>query len=264
MTRVENIEITRGYKEYDSKIKNLEGIFAKTEKILDISKYKEEFQQIQDEVNKDSRLSNKMMFSDMQLDYEGYIFSPYIKRLDDLTNKIEEELLPFYELYLLTTKIDIEISKITAENIGEIIQSTISLINALNALNTHNKKEKNNLIEKAYQTIYSVIMYEEIFDRSDILSYINHLNIPTNKENIGRLLTNDLKKMNETDLIEEDLRTIKTEGLGYDYLNSDFIRKVSRKTVGENNSEYQERKRKEKLFQTYLQKLLNFQKKKIT
>ena len=41
MTRVENIEITRGYKEYDSKIKNLEGIFAKTEKILDISKYKE-------------------------------------------------------------------------------------------------------------------------------------------------------------------------------------------------------------------------------
>lgn len=101
--------------------------------------------------------------------------------------------------------------------------------------------DKNNIIEKAYQVIYSVILYEELFEVNDILSYINYLNIPANRENIGELLQKDLKLLSKKELIDEDLRTLKKEGLGYDYLTQEFISKVSRNTVGNSNSEYLER-----------------------
>lgn len=260
MTEIENNELNRGHKEYDSKVKNLEGIFNKIQNILDITEYKKELEQIQFEVSNDSSLSNDMLFASMQMDYEGFAYGSYNKRLDDLLRKVEEELLPFYELYLLSSKIDIQIANVTCNNIGDTIQSAKKLIDAVNTLNTHNIIDKNNLIDRAYKSIYSVIMYEEIFERSDILDYINHLNVHANRENIGRLLEKDLKNLSESDLIEENLRTIRTEGLGYDYLNADFVRKVSRKTVGETNSEYQERKRQAILDIT--SKIKHFQTKK--
>lgn len=243
MTNSMSIDLTRGRKEYDSKIKNLEGIFSKVENILDISIYKEELQSIKNIVNNNPDLSKNMTFNSMQMDYEAFIYSEYNEKLDNLTKKIENKLIPFYNLYILSSKIDIQLSKINIDNIGEIIQNTKLLIDSLNSLNAHNKEDKKYLVDKAYKTIYSVIMHEEIFERSDILAYINYLNIPINKENIGRLLSLDLKKMEEEYLIDEDLRTIKNEGLGYDYLNPDFIRKLSLKTVGEKNSEYQKRKK---------------------
>lgn len=239
----QNNVIESGQKEYESKVKNLEGIFKKIEKILDISEYRQELEQIKSEVYNDPDLLNKMMFPNMQTDYEGFIYGKYIKRLNALTRKVEEEAIPFYELYLLFTKINIEIAKISCDNIGEIIENTKLLVNGINSLNANSNEQKNSLIKKAYETIYSVIMYEEIFERNDIFSYINRLNIQSNKENIGRLLSRDLKNIDEEELIDEDLRTIKTEGLGYDYLSPDIIRKVSRNTVGKTNSEYQERKR---------------------
>lgn len=260
MTEIENNELNRGHKEYDSKVKNLEGIFNKIQNILDITEYKKELEQIQFEVSNDSSLSNDMLFASMQMDYEGFAYGSYNKRLDDLLRKVEEELLPFYELYLLSSKIDIQIANVTCNNIGDTIKSAKKLIDAVNTLNTHNIIDKNNLIDRAYKSIYSVIMYEEIFERSDILDYINHLNVHANRENIGRLLEKDLKNLSESDLIEENLRTIRTEGLGYDYLNADFVRKVSRKTVGETNSEYQERKRQAILDIT--SKIKHFQTKK--
>lgn len=242
MSYTEDIELRRGYKEYDSKIKNLENIFNKIDEILDISIYSEELQKIKKEADNDYRLSKKMLSFSMQMDYEGFIFGDYIKRLDALTKKVEDECVPFYELHLLYSKINIQLSQININNINEIIENTKLLIDALNSSNTHNKNEKNILIQKAYETIYSVIIYEDIFERNDILSYIISLNIPTNIENISTLLSMDLKNIDEIDLIDENLRTIKSEGLGYDYLNSDFIRKISRKKVGKDNPEYIKRK----------------------
>lgn len=244
MTQASNLDLSRGHKEYDSKVKNLEGILTKVEKILDVSLYRKELQQVKNDVSNNPEFDKKMATSNMQMDYEGFVFATYIKRLDDLTKRIEEEMLPFYELYLLYSKIDIQLAEINADSIGDIILNTKKLIDILNSLNTHNDKIKNSLITNAYNTVYSVIIYEERFERSDILDYINHLNIASNKENIGRLLEFDLKKLMEEDLIDEDLRAIRTEGLGYDYLTSSIVGKISSLTVGDKNSQYQEKKKK--------------------
>ena len=236
----QNINLIRGKKEYEAKIKNIEGILDKLNGVLDITNYKNVLEKITNQYKNNPNFNNKMVTENMQMTYEGFLYKEYSDKLDLLARKMEKEALPFYELYILNNKIESQLSQITGEIISDTISNTIRLINCINNINSHNEKDKEALINRSYKTIYSVILYEELFDRSDILKYINELNIPIIIENIGRLLSKDLDR---EELIDSDLEKIKTEGLGYDYLEENVIKAVSRKTVGEQNSEYQERKR---------------------
>ena len=99
-SQLNNIDLTRGHKEYDSKVKNLEGMLTKLKGILDITKYQTELNQIINDVKNDPSLSKKMLYNNIQMDYEGFIYDNYSKRIDELTKKVETEAMPFYELYL--------------------------------------------------------------------------------------------------------------------------------------------------------------------
>lgn len=243
MNKFNDIDLTRGYQKYDAMVKNLEGIFNKINKIFDISEYKKELDKIIDDASNDSSFSNKMLYEGMQLDYESLIYDSYIKRLYELQEKIENNLMPLYEIYLLTSKISIQIRNINSDNINEVIEQTLKLVTAINNLRNNLNDQEKELVNNAYQAIYNVILYEEIFERNDVFNYIMKLNNSSIKENIARLLAKDLSKLSQEDIIDEELKGINTEGLGYDYLTLDVIKKVALKTVGETNSEYQERKR---------------------
>ena len=243
MNKFNDIDLTRGYQKYDAMVKNLEGIFNKINKIFDISEYKKELDKIIDDASNDSSFSNKMLYEGMQLDYESLIYDSYIKRLYELQEKIENNLMPLYEIYLLTSKISIQIRNINSDNINEVIEQTLKLVTAINNLRNNLNDQEKGLVNNAYQAIYNVILYEEIFERNDVFNYIMKLNNSSIKENIARLLAKDLNKLSQEDIIDEELKGINTEGLGYDYLTLDVIKKVALKTVGETNSEYQERKR---------------------
>ena len=243
MIKFNDVDLTRGYQKYDAMVKNIEGIFNKINQLFDISEYKKELDKIIDDASNDSSFSNKMLYEGMQLDYESFIFDNYIKRLNDLQEKIEKDLMPVYEIHLLTSKINIQVKNISSNNINEVIEQTLNLVTAINNLRNNLNDQEKELVNSAYEAIYNVILYEEIFERNDVFNYIMKLNNSSIKENVGRLLAKDLNKLSQKDLIEEDLRAINTEGLGYDYLTLDVIKKVSLKTVGETNSEYQERKR---------------------
>ena len=242
--QADNFDLTSGHKEYDAKIKDIQGIFNKIEKIIDLSKYKEEFNEVLSDAKKDPALSNEFAYPSIQMTYEGFVYDKYSNRLDEIIKKLNKEEMPFYELYLLSNKIDDSLSKVSGENIGDIISQAKFLLNRLNELDTHNKKEKNNIIDLAYKTIYQVIVIEELFDRSDVLDYVKRLNIPVNIENIGRLLTKDLGNIDKRNLIDLDLKNLKTEGLGYDYLDRNVIRVITKKTIGNVDSDYQERRKK--------------------
>lgn len=243
MNKFNDIDLTRGYQKYDAMVKNLEGIFNKINKIFDISEYKKELDKIIEDASNDSSFSNKMLYEGMQLDYESLIYDSYIKRLYELQEKIENNLMPLYEIYLLTSKISIQIRNINSDNINEVIEQTLKLVTAINNLRNNLNDQEKELVNNAYQAIYNVILYEEIFERNDVFNYIIKLNNSSIKENIARLLAKDLNKLSQEDIIDEELKGINTEGLGYDYLTLDVIKKVALKTVGETNSEYQERKR---------------------
>lgn len=243
MNKFNDVDLTRGYQKYDAMVKNIEGIFNKINQLFDISEYKKELDKIINDASNDSSFSNKMLYEGMQLDYESFIYDNYIKRLDDLQKKIENELMPLYEIHLLISKINIEVKNISSDNIGDVIDQTLRLVSTISNLRNNLNDQEKELVKNAYQVIYNVILHEEIFERNDIFNYIMKLNNSSIKENIARLLARDLNKLSQEDLIDEDLKGITTEGLGYDYLTLDVIKKVSLKTIGETNSEYQERKR---------------------
>lgn len=243
MNKFNDVDLTRGYQKYDAMVKNIEGIFNKINQLFDISEYKKELDKIINDASNDSSFSNKMLYEGMQLDYESFIYDNYIKRLDDLQKKIENELMPLYEIHLLISKINIGVKNISSDNIDDVIDQTLKLVSSINNLRNNLNDQEKELIKNAYQVIYNVILHEEIFERNDIFNYIMKLNNSSIKENIARLLARDLNKLSQEDLIDEDLKGITTEGLGYDYLTLDVIKKVSLKTIGETNSEYQERKR---------------------
>ena len=243
MNKFNDVDLTRGYQKYDAMVKNIEGIFNKINQLFDISEYKKELNKIINDASNDSSFSNKMLYEGMQLDYESFIYDNYIKRLDDLQKKIENELMPLYEIHLLISKINIEVKNISSDNIGDVIDQTLRLVSSINNLRNNLNEQEKELVKNAYHVIYNVILHEEIFERNDIFNYIMKLNNSSIKENIARLLARDLNKLSQEDLIDEDLKGITTEGLGYDYLTLDVIKKISLKTIGETNSEYQERKR---------------------
>lgn len=243
MDKFNDVDLTRGYQKYDAMVKNIEGIFNKINQLFDISEYKKELDKIINDANNDSSFSNKMLYEGMQLDYESFIFDNYIKRLNNLQEKIEKDLMPVYEIHLLTSKINIQVKNISSDNISDVIVQTLNLVTAIDNLRNNLTDQEKELVNSAYEAIYNVILYEEIFERNDIFNYIMKLSNSSIKENVGRLLAKDLNKLSQEDIIDEELKGINTEGLGYDYLTLDVIKKVALKTVGETNSEYQERKR---------------------
>ena len=115
MNKFNDVDLTRGYQKYDAMVKNIEGIFNKINQLFDISEYKKELDNIINDASNDSSFSNKMLYEGMQLDYESFIYDNYIKRLNDLQKKIENELMPLYEIHLLISKINIEVKNINGD-----------------------------------------------------------------------------------------------------------------------------------------------------
>ena len=232
-----------GIKEYESLKIDIEGIFQKLNGIMNYDNYQKLFQQIIEEVIENSKeLSHKMYSPNMRLDYETYIYTPSIRKLQELKKEIERELLPFYELHLLNKKIKNSLLEVREDNINDLIRDCKLLLQKINHLNTHNRKDFKQLIEESYKLIYRSLLQEETLDRDDLISYINYLSIKENKEELGKLLRKDLDKVKESILIEQDLENLPLEGLGYDYLNSRVLKTVANTVLKEEENSYQLRK----------------------
>ena len=245
-----NYDLSRGYKKYDAIHKDIEGILEKLSDIFNVEKFQKELKKIDiivdsnKSVIKMKTLTKKTNHQNMQEEFEALVYDPYINDLKNLKEEIENELYPFYKIYLLYSKINLGIDKISNENIVDVIDAAKRLISSLNLIEKKLTIEEQDIINKAYKALYDVILYEEIFTRNDILEAVKKLNTSAFQENLGRLLANDIKKLKKEEIIDEELKIIDTEGLGFDYLNEAIINKISRRTVGETNSIYQKRKKK--------------------
>ena len=238
MSQEENNNLGNKRNEYESKFLNIESILIKIEDVLNISKFRDELDEIKDRYNS---------YDESVQDYDLATME-----LDALYKKINDEVLPFYEMHLLTTKIENELKDVINNDIDEIIQGTKKLIDTLVSVSNCDNRDVSYLFDKSYRIIYHVIINEEIFNKSDILIYVNDLNLLFIKENIGKLLLKDITLFNQREdntdtfsdvVIEEELNNITNEGLGYDYLDIDFIKKISRKLVGKKYIEFESKKK---------------------
>ena len=239
MTQVQFADLTSGYERFDALKKNLEGIFDKVYQMreykLDISYYEDKLEQIKKEFHlaDDFLQSSKMPYESMQKTYEDFTLSDVNKALETLTDDFEQNITPIYNIYTYFNAIEDKINKGNAEDIDEVVTQTILLIDQINSINTHNIKEVTRLFDKAYEVIFSALLYEKVYDRQDILNYLRRKNLSTNRENLGKVLRTNVNKLikkgqlKTSDMDEEFLAHIH-EGLGYDYLSDEFLGTLSK------------------------------------
>ncbi len=236
------VMLSKGYEKYNAKLENINGIFNKLNGIINVDKYKKQLDHIKEEVDSLDFEKRTMPSSSMQTDYEHYSLTPYGEKIDDLISELESEILPFYEVHLWTNKINEDIKNINEENAEQIIDSTKNLIRKINSIYTHNNEDLTKIIDNAYKCIYNVILNEEMLDKHDILTFINNIGNEANREALGKLIRKDIKAIPKSTIVSDELKNIRKEGLGYDFLTNSVVREIALIELSEKSDNFKRRK----------------------
>lgn len=232
--------ISKGYEVFESKVQNFKGIIKKLEGIIDTSYYEEELEKIYKDLKGEKIYDpNMAAFRD---DYEDYSLAPFNERVENLTYKLEEEVHPFYEVYLLSNQISNDVENINEVNVEQIVKNTIKLIKKVIDLNAHNKEDLTKIINNSYKSIYKVILNEEMMEKDDVLKYVLTIDNDQIREALGRLVEKDIEYLPKGNIIKDELKNIKKEGLGYDFLNPSIIKEIALNTLSDKNENFKLRK----------------------
>ena len=240
MVEVQFADNKQGYDKYYSLVKNLEGIFDTVSKMkdykLDISYYQNEKEKIKKDFNlKDEMLqSSTITFENFRTDYEMFTLGEINKRLEKLTIEFENNVTPLYNIYKLFNNIDKKINNKENDDVEDVINNTKKLIDNINIISTHNNIEITTLLDRAHKTIFDSLLYEEVYDRHDILNHLKTLNLSTNRESLGKIIREETSSyLNNNDINEEDIDNEFinhiNEGLGYDFLSEEYLKLLSDK-----------------------------------
>ncbi len=242
MAQYASADLSQGYEKFFALVNNLEGIFDKVNKMkkykLDISYYEEKLVELKKEFNiKDEMLkSSNITFENMRKDYEIFALSECNKKLEDLTNKFESDVTPIYNVYLLSSSIDKKYNNDT--EVDEIIKDCITLLKNVNDIPSHNNIDIIGLYVKAHETVLNGLLYESVYNKHEILDYVKQSNNSNTRETLGKLMRSNInslvkkKVINEED-VDKDILNNLDEGLGYDFLSTEFIEFLSKRLLGE-------------------------------
>ncbi len=238
---------------FNGKIKDIEGVLNKLSEMIDVKQYKEELEEIISESDRDPEVKALSRYdrNDIRRDrfFQDGIYGKYARRLDRL-NEILSAYNPFYDLYSLYNTINRDINhdleNTNSDNVDNVIKNTKTLFDILIEIGDSQDKEKKEIIKKGYETLYRAILYERVFAIDTIYKYVmNKIAKGFVRENLGRLLFNDIKTyLKEDELHRLNVNTL-NEDLNYDYLNDEIITLISSKKMGMQNPQYIEKRNDE-------------------
>ncbi len=211
-----------GYSTYESKLSNIERIMNLLDGIINVEDYKKELEVIKRDV--DSRFST---FNPKNNEIHANFLEGICAKLDSMESLANESYLPFYELHLLTRQIDENVDNIDYESINLYIAKAKEVINTINSVEPYKRDDLKEIISKAYQAVYKVLIKEEVYDRTTLLDYLVTEAKRINQENIGRLIEKDISIIDST-IKYNELEGIKKNGLGYDYLSRSVIKEIAK------------------------------------
>jgi len=211
-----------GYSTYESKLSNIERIISLLDGIINVDDYKKELEVIKKDVN--SRFST---FNPKNNEIHANFLEGICSKLDNMEALANESYLPFYELHLLTRQIEEKVDDIDYESIDLYIAKAKEVINTINSVEPYNRDDLKEIISKAYQAVYKVLIKEEVYDRTTLLDYLVTEAKRINQENIGRLIEKDISIIDST-IKYNELEGIRKNGLGYDYLSRSVIKEIAK------------------------------------
>ena len=220
------------YNEYLSKLIVLKNIFKKLDKILNIEKYKKRLETIEEEANSCDDIKKE----NPNINYEEY-YDQVVEMIDNLN----DNYMPFYEMYLLSSRIDKLLNHMDETNYSEVSKLSYELIECLNRNPNSKEHDKQEIISNSFKILYNVICNERTLERKEIFDAAKKSSNTGFIENIGLLIQEDLNKLPQEDVLDIELAHRSSE-LGYNFFSSDVIDKVSTVVLGDKVNSYQSRK----------------------
>lgn len=221
------------YEEFESKYRNLKKIFEKIDNYFDLDAYKIKFKEIEKKLEEINNGKNTQ---------EDLNYGSYTKTINKITEEINKEYMPYYEIHLLSIHIEELINGIDETNYNDLKKVCIELIDCINSVQYKNKDDIKEIFAEAYKTIYKSLCYESVFDRDEICKYVKLINRESINENIGLLISEDIKELSEADQINIELNHRK-EGLGSNYLSNDVIKKIGFLKYKDERHQFEDRRK---------------------
>ena len=211
------------YQMFHAKVLNLRKIFDKLNGLIDTEKFRKELDLILEESE------NIYTIDDVMGERENKTLSISFlnEKLDYLTGMLNKELTPYYEIHLLTAFLNKESENISQDKLNCLTEKAIDLLTILRKVDTYNKEDLTKLCKMAYRSIYKVLLIEEVYGKSDLLDFILSSNNEVDKEMIGDFIIEDSNELSELDILNNELNELHSNGIGYDHVDKDILRKIA-------------------------------------
>lgn len=166
---------------------------------------------------------------------ENLVYSSVNTDLIKLTSKLQDEVGPVYNTYKLMRRINELILDSKDANIEKIEEYTIKLLKELKRLRLYESEtiKVSELIKESYMTVFDTLLFEKIFGFNDILVYLKEDNDNYSREALSNILRSRVSRylkngeLEKNDLDDDYINHLE-EGIGYDFLSSDFLGKISK------------------------------------
>lgn len=166
---------------------------------------------------------------------ENLVYSSVNTDLIKLTSKLQDEVGPVYNTYKLMRRINELILDSKDANIEKIEEYTIKLLKELKRLRLYESEtiKVSELIKESYMTVFDTLLFEKTFGFNDILVYLKEDNDNYSREALSKILRSRVSRylkngeLEKNDLDDDYINHLE-EGIGYDFLSSDFLGKISK------------------------------------
>lgn len=217
----------------ESRIVDINRMLNKLEGIFDIDDYKNDLENVIEKLNK---LKNGKNIID------NNIYLEIVHELDTIKNRINEECLPFYEVYLLNYRIKDKVDDLNEDNYDSVKEEIVNLFNCLNKACTSQRKDCKKVLSDACDIIYKAIIGEMMIDKDSIIKIVRSNNNDVIKSNLGSIIRNILvSNLPQSDVVNIELDNL-NKGIDYNYLSDEILEKVALATIGDKRKKYLDRK----------------------
>ncbi len=166
---------------------------------------------------------------------ENLVYSSVNTDLIKLTSKLQDEVGPVYNTYKLMRRINELIIDSKDANIEKIEEYTIKLLKELKRLRLYESEtiKVSELIKESYMIVFDTLLFEKTFGFNDILVYLKEDNDNYSREALSKILRSRVSRylkngeLEKNDLDDDYINHLE-EGIGYDFLSSDFLGKISK------------------------------------
>ena len=219
------------YSIYEATVNMLENNFKELDGILDTSYFRSEFDSIISEVQELEDAKSLQVIE----------YSFYNNKLKEILVDMDNELLPFRDVYLLTKRVNEICSLMDENNYSENVEVINDLVDGVCHLDSDRKLDCKKIIDDAIEAIYNVLLIEAVYNQNKVFNKCISVKNYVLTCGITECVRKDQEAYHNIDIARIMLKHV-NDGKVRNYLTSEIIKRMSLEKYNQKSCEYNERR----------------------